>query len=229
MLFGQYIKEQRLSLGISSRKLSEKVGKSSSYISSIEKGLYKPDDIMALKILKELRIEIPNGSIPGFLHNHGIEVRPYFGTSLSSPSVIYAIENSTKKKVKPSNYQNHKLYKERQEEVIELLNNVIEQIEDDISNYPSEYGDCENDSIFESTDKFLTTFTGIMLDSEIEIYNKFYELMNLPLQKLNPVQFQNIIDYVSNIIEYEYVFESGEKSKTQKYPHHRVKYKNKNN
>lgn len=101
MLFGQYIKEQRLLLGISSRKLSEKVGKSSSYISSIEKGLYKPEYKMACKILKELRIEMPDSYIPGFLHNHGIEVTPYLGTSFSSfleKSNIYKpIENSIKK------------------------------------------------------------------------------------------------------------------------------------
>jgi hypothetical protein len=66
-----------------------------------------------------------------------------------------------------------------------------------------------------------------MLDSEIEIYEKFHELMRLPLQKLNPVQFQELIDYANNLLEYEYVFESGENSKTQKYPHYRVKYKEK--
>lgn len=228
MEFGQYIKEQRLELGISSRKLSEKVGKSSSYISSIENGHYKPDYKMAYDILKELRIEIPPHKILWFLESLGIEVPSKSDMLFVNRDQQIAIEFKADKnsKIEP-NYQ--KLYEDRQEEVIERLQSIIEQIQDDMDNYPCDYEDCEDDDIFEPMDKFLTTFTTIMLDSEIEIYNKFHQLMELPLQKLNPVQFQELIDFVSNILEYEYVFESGENSKTQKYPHYRAKFKEKNN
>lgn len=230
--FGQYTKEQRLSLGISSRKLSEKVGKSSSYISSIENGLYKPDYKMAYKILKELRIEMPNDSILEFLHSLEIEVPSVSRVPNSSffeqDELEYKIDRTNIKVTKKSHEPDYqKLYEERQEELIEKLKGIFEQIEDDISNYPASYDDCKDDSTFESVDKFLTTFTDIMLSNEMEIFDKFYELMGLPLFKLNPVQFRELIDHANNLLEYEYVFESGENSKTQEYPHYRVKYKEK--
>jgi len=215
MVFGQYIKEQRLLLGLSSRKLSEMIGKSSSYISSIEKGLYKPDYQTAYKILKELKVE--NSKVLMLLRDFGV-------TASKNRNESSTDLNPSKNSEKP-NYQ--KLYEDRQNEVIEQLIDVLDQIKDDISNYPSDYDACEGDTSFEPVDKFLTTFISIMLHSEIEIFNKFHELMRLPLHKLNPIQFQKVIDCASNLIEYEYVFESGESSKTQKYPHHRVKYKEK--
>jgi transcriptional regulator with XRE-family HTH domain len=234
MKFGEYIKEQRLLLGISSRKLSEKIGKSSSYISSIENGLYKTDYIMAYKILKELRIKTSEDTILEFLQNLGIEVPTVTGMP---DSVLFNYPNQlgskdenidAAKKREPS-YQ--KLYENRQEELIQKLKEVMCQIKDDLYlNYPSEYEDCEEDYEFERIEKFLTTFINIMLgeNCEVEVFNKFYSLMGLPLFKLNPVQFQKLIDYTNNLLEYEYVFESGEKSKTQKYPHYRVKYKENN-
>ena len=76
-----------------------------------------------------------------------------------------------------------------------------------------------------AVDKFLTTLTHLMLESEIEVFNKFITLMGLPLFKLNPLQFQELINKANDLLDYEYVFDSGEESKTQKYPHYRIRYK----
>lgn len=232
MTFGEFVKEQRLLLGISSRKLSEKIGKSSSYISSIENGLYKTDYIMAYKILKELRIKTSNDTIIEFLKNLGIEVPTINGM----PNSIFfdyskqfeskKINSDTAKKREEPNFQ--KLYDKRKEELIVKLREVFYQIEDDLhSHYPSDYEDCEKDFEFGRIEKFLTTFINIMLgeNCEVELFSKFHDLIGLPLFKLNPVQFQKLIDYANDLLEYEYVFEHGTKSKIQKYPHYRVKYK----
>ncbi|MDO0823084.1 helix-turn-helix domain-containing protein [Desulfosporosinus nitroreducens] len=228
MQFGQYVKEQRHQLGISSRKLSEKVGKSSSYISSIEKGLYKLDFSMAYRILTELRIENSSDSILEVLSNFGFEAPVIPGTD----SIFFhhdlggkSTELSASKNSEEPDYQ--KSYEDRQKDVIVQLRNITEQIIDDLSSYPLNYNYCSEDSVFETEEKFITTFTSIMLSNEMELFNKFHKLMELPLHKLNPLQFQKLIDCASDLLEYEYVFESGENSKTQKYPHYRVKYKEK--
>jgi transcriptional regulator with XRE-family HTH domain len=131
-------------------------------------------------------------------------------------------KNTIKKNEEP-NYQ--KLYEDRQEEQLEKLQDIVEIFRDEMSYYPPDYDDCEDDNIFETVDKFLTTYIDIMLNSESEISQSFYNFMKLPLQKLNPVQFHKLIDYANNLLEYEYVFESGQNSKTQKYPHYRARYK----
>ncbi|HBV88073.1 MAG TPA: hypothetical protein DEF42_15800 [Desulfosporosinus sp.] len=227
MQFGQYIKEQRLQFGISSRKLSEKVGKSSSYISSIEKGLYKPDFDMALKIFEELRIEISDDTILDVLRDLGIESPRMPKTKWDSKLKASLEKLTTQMKNLDAEPDYQELYEDRQKEQIRLLNFITDQIEADLSNYPRDYKQCSESSVFEQVEKFLTTFTGLMLTNEEELFYKFYDLMKLPLHKLNPLQFQKLIDYAGNLIEYEYVFESGENSKTQNYPHYRVKYKEK--
>lgn len=235
MTFGEYIKEQRLLLGISSRKLSEKIGKSSSYISSIENGLYKTDYIMASKILKELRVNTSQDTILEFLQNLGIEVPAITGMPNSIffdyPKQLESKENKFDAIRKKDEPDLQILYENRQIELLGKLKEVFNLIKDDIcSTYPSDHEDCEENYEYERIEKFLTTFINIMLgeNCEVEVFTKFYNLIGLPLFKLNPVQFQKLIDYANDLLEYEYVFEDGEKSKTQKYPHYRVKYKENN-
>jgi transcriptional regulator with XRE-family HTH domain len=57
LIINDLIKQERERVGISTRKLSEKIGKSSSYISSIENGLYKPDYDAVEQILKVLKVD----------------------------------------------------------------------------------------------------------------------------------------------------------------------------
>jgi hypothetical protein len=124
-----------------------------------------------------------------------------------------------------------RLYENRQLELLSKLKEVFNLIKDDIcANYPDDHEDCEENYEYARIEKFLTTFLNIILSEncEVEVFTKFFKLMGLPLFKLNPVQFQKLINYADDLLEYEYVFEGGEKSKTQKYPHYRVKYKENN-
>jgi len=57
MLFGEYIKNRRLSLGYSSTELANKVGCSASFITGIERGAQFPSTIMACKILYSLDLD----------------------------------------------------------------------------------------------------------------------------------------------------------------------------
>lgn len=52
--FGQLIKENRQKLGISNRKLADKLGLSSGYVFQIEKGNYQPPSEAVLKKMAEI-------------------------------------------------------------------------------------------------------------------------------------------------------------------------------
>jgi transcriptional regulator with XRE-family HTH domain len=58
MEFGVWLKQQREALGYSTRELSEKIGKSSSYISALERGTTKlPSPSVAKDLFYVLRVE----------------------------------------------------------------------------------------------------------------------------------------------------------------------------
>ena len=206
------LREARTSRKIKGATICKSLEKHPSFISHIENGVVKTVDSEDLKDVFRYILEIDDEHLDKYIDELINTVNRKAPTRSSQPP----------------DYQ--KLYEERQEEQIEMLHEIVQQIQEEMSYYPPDYEDCEEEPIFEDTDKFLTTLINLMLDSESEILRKFYSLMKLPLFKLNPVQFQELIDYAENLLEYEYVFESGEREsyKTQstpKYPHYRVKYK----
>jgi len=168
-----------------------------SFISHIENGVVKTVEFEDLKNILGFILKIDgeqlDSQIDGLIGNKNAQL------------------NNVEKSNEDPDYE--KLSEDRQEEIIEQLQDIVEMISEDISSiYPydyEDYEDCEEDPAFETNEKFLTTFISIMSVDEIEIINKFYALMSLPLQKLNPVQFQELINKASDLLEYEYVFESG--------------------
>lgn len=70
MKLGEYIKSVRTKLDISGRDLGNRIGKSSNYISSMEKGNFIPDYETILKLFNILSINI---SITDFKELFGIE------------------------------------------------------------------------------------------------------------------------------------------------------------
>lgn len=205
----QQIKTERTKRKINGVKFSQEVlGKSDGYLSHIEKG-----------VIKKIQPSVLEKIFSNMLNISGNDLAEYLNKLLNQS------DNSEINKKNMPDYQ--KLYEDRQEEIIEKLKEIFWFIEDDLSNYPPDYEDCEEDDHFESVEKHLTTFIELWLNSDIEIFHQYCNLMRLPLHKLNPVQFQRLVEVANELLEYEYVFESGENSKTQKYPHFRTKYKEK--
>lgn len=67
--FGKDLKRMRKQVGISSKVLSQKVGKAVTYVSQLERGLIKnPDYNTCYNLLKELGIQ--EGKIEDILYNH---------------------------------------------------------------------------------------------------------------------------------------------------------------
>ncbi|WP_088185860.1 helix-turn-helix transcriptional regulator [Desulfosporosinus sp. FKA] len=189
------------------------LGKHSSFISHIENGVVKTIEYEDLKNIFRYILQID-----------GDELDEYTDEFISKQSRNEQSNNLKKHNEEPDYQKN---YEDRQEEELQMLNKIFWYMEDDRTNFPPEYEDCEEDDTFEDVEKHHSTFIELWLNSDIEIFNKYCDLMRLPLHKLNPVQFQKLIDRANELLEYEYVFESGENSKTQKYPHFRVKYKEK--
>lgn len=58
MKFGEYLKQERLKIGVSGRELGSRIDKSSNYISSMEKGNFIPDHETLIKLFDILNISI---------------------------------------------------------------------------------------------------------------------------------------------------------------------------
>lgn len=198
----------------SGKEICAALNKHPSFISHIENDVVKTIPINDLKNILRYILNISDNELDKYINN------------LIDYSTNSVQQNQTKKTGSYNDPDYQKEYEEMQDELLEKLKDVVDMIEQDISCFPPEYEDCKDDPLFNFQYKFLTTLTRLILDEEDEITRKFYQLLNLPLHKLNPVQFQKLIDYADSLLEYEYVYESEKDSKTQKYPHHRVKYKN---
>jgi transcriptional regulator with XRE-family HTH domain len=74
MKFGEFLKIEKENIGISGKTLSKKIEKSTNYISSIEKGLFNPDYVTAIKIFKALKLNMVDKEITELLPRLGIEV-----------------------------------------------------------------------------------------------------------------------------------------------------------
>lgn len=190
------------------------LGKHPSFISHIENDVVKTVELDDLKNILNYIFQIDGDKLDDY-----IDKLINTSSDKTTPDSSYDRRNSSLGRT--TDFQ--QMFEDSKNRRLEELEGIIDLFREDIANYPS-YDQCEKNDDFETADKFLTTFTNLMLKSERETSDKFYDLMKLPLFKLNPVQFQELIDCAKGLLEYEYVFDSG-KSKTIKYPHFEVKYR----
>ena len=187
--FGSFVKEQRKKIGISSRKLSLKIGKSTNYIYSLENGLFQPNFETACEIVKALRIPIRENDMISFLYQYDIvpskeaenimkidELHSYIDSKISEEQEIEYNKNYPENTIK-------KLKTE-----LEFINVKLEKFIDqdfDVNDYQNKH----------DPEKVITTLSS-MFEKEL-MFRWFVQLMSIPLQTVNNVDIQKDICFIN--------------------------------
>lgn len=232
MNFSDFLKNERKENKISARKLSTLIGKSSTYIYSIEKGLFNPDYVTAIKILNNLNINLPNNKISDFLSSLNIIVPTTTNTSKDNSDAWGTQENEIDD-IKKNDLPDEKDFMS-EDEIMEMdnaineikknemdinsnysfnkqkeLKEIIKQIYIKLNSYLNENFDPNDYSNNHNAELVLTTLKGLfdMDNSTLPMFQFFLKLMSLPLHTITNIEYQDeILKFINSKCISQYVF-----------------------